>query len=355
MKFLIAAGGTGGHIFPALALIEKIQENPKNKCLYVGTTDRMENEIVPSMGIPFKSIKIHGLSKNLIKNINNIKDIIKSIKSANEIIKEFKPDYVVAFGGYVTFPVIVAAHKNKIPVFLHEQNVIPGKVNKFLATYAKRIFISFKETEKYFDNKKVFYSGNPCMESAINIKRHNKEDMGFDRDKKLILIVMGSEGSSVVNEKLFDFLRNFNEQDKEILFITGKKQYATINNNLKVPSSVKIMPFYKGLPALMKDSDLLVSRAGASTISEIIATNTPSILIPSPYVANNHQYYNALALSEAGVSILLEQENLTKEVLLNNINKILNNTKEFNSIKLKIDKMEKPNSSTIMYEEIIKK
>lgn len=355
MKFLIVAGGTGGHIFPALALIDKIKEDPKNKYLYIGTTDRMENEIVPSMGIPYKSLKIHGLSKNLLKNFKNIKDVLNSIKEAGKIIKEFEPDFVVCFGGYVTFPVIVAANKKKIPVFLHEQNVIPGKVNKFLSFYAKKIFISFKESEKYFNAKKIVYSGNPCMEKAKNIKKHNKTELGFDKDKKLILIVMGSEGSSVVNEKMLDFLRSFNETDKEILFITGKKQYNTLNNNLIVPHNIKIVPFYMDLPALMKSSDLIISRAGASTISEIIATSIPSILIPSPYVANNHQYYNALALKELGVSKMLEQDRLTKETLLDEIKSILDNENEVSRIKNTLNAMDKPDPSTIIYNEIIKK
>lgn len=354
MKFLIVAGGTGGHIFPALSLIEKIKEDPKNNYLYVGTTDRMENEIVPSLGIPYKALKIHGLSKNIYKNIKNIKDIFLSIKEASSIIKEFKPDAVVGFGGYVTLPVIIAAHKNKVPIYLHEQNVIPGKVNKLLSLYSKKVFTSFKESEKYFKSKKIIYSGNPCLERAKKIRKHNKTDLGFDKDKKLILIVMGSEGSTAMNEKLLEFLRSFNEPNKEILFITGKRQYNALSNNLKVPSSIKIIPFYKDLPALMKDSDLIISRAGASTISEIIATSTPSILIPSPYVANNHQYYNALSLKDMGISIMIEQANLSKEVLLDNIKKLLDNKKEYERIKEKLEFIEKPNSSTIIYNGIIK-
>ncbi len=354
MKFLIVAGGTGGHIFPALALIDKIKEDKKNEYLYVGTTDRMENEIVPSLGIPYKSLEIHGLNKNIFKNFKNLKAIARSIKESKKIIREFKPDAVVCFGGYVTLPVILAAYKNKIPVFLHEQNVIPGKTNKYLSLFSKKVFISFKESEKYFSSKKVIYSGNPCLERAKKIKKHNKCDLGFDRKKKLILIVMGSEGSIVMNEKILDFLRSFNEEDKEILFITGKRQYNILNNNLKVPTNVKIISFYKDLPALMKDSDLIISRAGASTISEIIATNIPSILIPSPYVANNHQYYNALSLKNAGVSIMIEQSNLSKELIQNNIKKILDNELEYKKIKEKLEFIEKPNSSTIMYDKIIK-
>lgn len=354
MRFLIVAGGTGGHIFPALSLIEKIKEDPKNKYLYVGTTDRMESEIVPKLGISYEGLEVHGLKKNLIKDTKNIKDIFSAVKKSKQIIKDFKPDVVVGFGGYVTFPVILAAHKNKIPVFLHEQNVIPGKSNKLLSMYSRKIFISFEESKKYFKEKKIIYSGNPCLERAKKIRKHNKTELGFDRNKKLILIVMGSEGSKAMNEKLLEFLRTFNESDKEILFLTGRRQYNALSNNLIVSSNVKIMSFYNDLPGLMKDSDLIISRAGASTISEIIATNIPSILIPSPYVANNHQYYNALSLKDMGVSIMIEQDNLTKEVLLENVKKILDNKEENKRIKEKLEFIPKLNSSTIMYEEIIK-
>ncbi len=354
MKFIIVAGGTGGHIFPALSLIEKITENKNNEVLYIGTTDRMESEIVPSKGIPYKGIQVHGIKKNIIKDFKNIFDILSSVKECKKIISEFKPDAVVAFGGYVTFPVALAAHKLKVPVFLHEQNVIPGKTNKLLSKISKKIFTSFEESNKYFKNKKIIYSGNPCLERAKNIKKHNKVELGFDKNKKLILIVMGSEGSTAMNEILLDYLRGFNENDKEILFITGKRQYNDLNNNLKVSSSIKLVPFYNDLPGLMKSADLIISRAGASTISEIIGTSIPSILIPSPYVANNHQYYNALSLSNMGISIMIEQKDFTKKLLEDTVSKILDD-KEFNkSLKEKLEFMEKPNPSTIMYNEIIK-
>ena len=170
MKFIISAGGTGGHIFPALSLIEKIMENKTNEVLYIGTTDRMESEIVPSEGIPYKGLKVHGVKKNLIKNFQNIFDIRSSYKECKKIIKEFKPDAVIGFGGYVTFPVVMAAHKYNIPVFLHEQNVIPGKTNKLIAKFSKKIFISFEESSKYFGKEKSIYS-------LKNILRRQKKEL----------------------------------------------------------------------------------------------------------------------------------------------------------------------------------
>ena len=354
MKFIIVAGGTGGHIFPALSLVEKILENKSNEVLYIGTTDRMESEIIPSKGIPYMGITVHGIKKNLIKDFKNIFDISKSTKECIKTIEEYKPNAVIGFGGYVSFPVILAARKCKVPIYLHEQNVIPGKTNKLISKFSKKIFVSFEESSKYFKKDKVIYSGNPCQERAKSIKKHNKNELGFDKSKKLILIVMGSEGSTAMNEILLDYLREFNEPDKEILFITGKRQFNDLNNNLKVSSSVKLVPFYEDLPGLMKSADLIISRAGASTISEIISTHIPSILIPSPYVANNHQYYNALALKETGGSVMIEQKDFTKELLSETVNNILDN-KEVNKMMIeKLEFIDKLTPSTIIYNEIIK-
>ena len=181
-------------------------------------------------------------------------------------------------------------------------------------------------------NVKILYI-HPVSQRAIETKKYNKTDLGFSKDKKLIIIVMGSLGSTSVNERLLDFLRSYERDDTEILFITGKKSYADLNNNLIVPKSTKIVPFFENLPSLMKSADLIISRAGASTIAEIMATKTPSILIPSPYVANNHQYYNALDLVNKKISILIEEKDLDKNTLIKAIDEIFdeNTLKEIKS------------------------
>lgn len=349
MKVIVTAGGTGGHIYPALGVVEKLQADPKNEILYIGTTNRMESEIVPSLGIKYEGLEIYGLSKNLPKNIKNVKCIMSSYKKCKKIMKTFKPDYVIGFGGYVTFPVIMAAHKYKIKCALHEQNMIPGKTNKMLSKYADTTFISFEESSKYFKNKCVL-SGNPCGEKAELASKHDKTKLGFSPSKKLIIIVMGSLGSEVINRILSEFLENYKNNEREILFITGKGSYETFKN-LKVPKTVKIVPFYDNLSGLMKTCDLIISRAGASTISEIISLNLPSILIPSPYVANNHQYFNALDLKEKNVSIMLEQKDLSAETLTLKIDEAFLSEKE---TKEKLKKIPKLKASTIIVEEMKK-
>lgn len=349
MKVIITAGGTGGHIYPALGVIEKLMDDKTNEFLYIGTKDRMESELIPSLGIKYESLEIYGLTKNIKKNIKNMKCILSSYKKAKKIIKEYKPDYVIGFGGYVTLPVLIAAHKYKIRTGIHEQNKIPGKTNKILSKIVDTTFVSFESSKTEFSNK-VIYSGNPCAEKASLIKPHDKTKLGFNKDKKLIIIVMGSLGSETVNKKIIDFLKEYDDKNSEILFITGKNNYEEYKDT-KVSNNIKIVPFYNDLSGLMKSSDLIISRAGASTISEILAVNIPSILVPSPYVANNHQYYNALDLKEQNISIMLEEKDLNTNSLKKAIQEIL---KKEDEIKNKIEKLPKLKASTIIVEEIKK-
>ena len=352
MKFILTAGGTGGHIYPALSVLDEIKKDKKNEYLYIGTEDRMESELIPGMGIPFVGLEIYGLSKtDMIRNIKNLGCIVSSYKKCLKIMDEFKPDAVIAFGGYVTLPVCLAAKKRKVKVFLHEQNMLPGKTNIFLSKYADAVFTSFKDGMRKLKCKNIIYTGNPVSQRAIECKKYNKTNLGFTKEKKLIVIVMGSLGSTSVNERLLDFLRSYERDDTEILFITGKKSYADLNNNLIVPKSTKIVPFFDNLPSLMKSADLIISRAGASTIAEIMATKTPSILIPSPYVANNHQYYNALDLVNKKISILIEEKDLDKNTLIKAIDEIFDES-TLKEIKDNLKEIKDMSSSTIIVNNI---
>ena len=323
MRVIVTAGGTGGHIYPALSIINKIkEENPNSKFLYIGTTDRMEKDIVPSFGIPFFGIEICGLQKN-IKGIKSIFLFLKAIGTCKKKIKEFKPDIVIGVGGYVTAPVIYAAKKLGIKTIVHEQNSIPGKSNKFLEKYTDRIMVSLPGSLKYFNKDKVVLTGNPRSEEAKEAKKVKKEDLGFD-NKKLVLIVMGSLGSMTINKTLKDCVTAFNGKDYNVILVTGKNYYPEYEK-LDIPSNVHVEPFLDNMINILKSCDLIVSRAGASTIAEITGLGVPSILVPSPYVANNHQYYNAKELEDAGGSIILEEKDFNKDTLLETIDQILEN------------------------------
>jgi len=354
MKVIITAGGTGGHIYPALAIINKIKElEPKSEFVYIGTHNRMEKDIVPNYNIPYESLEIYGLTKNIGRDIKDVYLILKAYNKCKKIIKDFKPDIVIGVGGYVTFPVILAAKKLNIKTFIHEQNSIPGKSNKILERFVDAIGVSFKDSKKYFKNQnKVYFTGNPCSENAIDNKKVSKTKYGIKTNSKLVLIVSGSLGSNVVNNKMKDYLNSVSKKDYEIIYITGKNYYEEFSKN-KFPKNVHLFPYIENMSALLKDVDVIVSRAGASSLSEILALKVPSVIIPSPYVANNHQYYNALSISENNACIMIEEKNLNKEILSNSIDKCLD--KEFSKkLKTNMDDMIVKNSSTEIYN-IIKK
>ena len=355
MKVIISAGGTGGHIYPALAIINKIEEKePNSEFLYIGTHNRMEKDIVPNYGIPFKSIKIYGFNrKNPFKNIKTIFSIFSAFRKAKKIIKEYNPDVVIGVGGYVTVPVIYSAKKLGYKTFIHEQNSCPGKANLFLSKYVDKVFVSFESTCKLFPNNAIF-TGNPCSEDAKNKVAIKKEELHLSSNKKLVLFVMGSLGSNKVNEILYKTMNQFKEKEYEILFVTGKKSYENMKS-LEYPSNVKVVPFINEMTKVLKCTDLIVSRAGASTLSEIISLKVPSILIPSPYVTDNHQYKNAIDLVNQKAAILIEEKDLKQTILVDTIDKILSDSKIIEEMKKNLLKFDCEDSATKIYDAIKEK
>jgi len=355
MKVVISAGGTGGHIYPALAIIDKIKEKePNSEFLYIGTHNRMEKDIIPKRNIPFEAIEIYGFNrKNLFKNFKTIACLIKSKKRCHELIKKFNPDIVIGVGGYVTTPVILEAHKLGIKTFIHEQNSIPGKANKFLSKYASLIGVSFKSTLNEFNTKNVIFTGNPCSENALNCKQITKKTYNLSENKKLVLIVMGSLGAEKVNDYLSKTMSLFNGKDYEVLFVTGNNSYEKLKN-IKKSTNVHIVPYIDNLTGIMKNTDLIVSRAGASTLSEIMALNIPSILIPSPYVPNNHQYKNAMDLVNKDAALIIEEKDLEGDILVRTIDSLLSDSNKIKKIKTNLRELSIKNSATMIYEEIRK-
>ncbi len=352
MRVIVSAGGTGGHIYPALAIINKIKkEEPNSEFLYIGTHNRMENDIVPKAGIPFESIEIYGFSKNIIKNFKTAGCLVKSYKRCKDLIREFNPDVVIGVGGYVTAPVIFAAKKLGYKTVIHEQNSLPGKSNQFLSKYSDLVCVSFKNSMKYFSNNNVVFTGNPCSEDAILKKPIKKSVFGISDDRKLVLIVMGSLGSSRINDYLISVMSLFNNKDYDVLFVTGSKSYDDVSKN-SFPNNVHVVPYVDGMTGLMKNVDLIVSRAGASTMSEIIALGLPSILIPSPYVANNHQYKNALDLVNENGSVMIEEKDLKGDILVRKIDELLNDEEKIKDMKKNLKSMMVDGSASLIYENI---
>lgn len=350
MRVIISAGGTGGHIYPALAIINKIKElEPNSEFLYIGTHNRMEKDIVPLYNIPFKSIKIYGFDrKNILNNFRTLYCFIDSYNKCKKIIKEFNPDIVIGVGGYVTGPVLKAANKLGYKTFIHEQNSVAGKANIYLSKFVDKIGISFESSKSYFPSDKVVLTGNPCGENALTTGIESKDKYGLDNNKKLVLFVMGSLGASKVNDVLIDTMPKFMGKDYEILYVTGKNDYDKISK-LKFPSNVKVVPYIENMTRIMKNTDIIVSRSGASTLSEIMALNIPSILIPSPYVPNNHQYKNAMDLVNHNAAEIVEESNLTSDILVTMIDNLINNVDKKNEFKKNLKTLNIPDSSTRIY------
>ncbi len=351
MRVIISAGGTGGHIYPALAIIDKIKEKePNSEFLYIGTHNRMEKDIVPERGIPFETIEIYGFQrKHLLKNFKTIKCFMKGIKEVKHMMKEFKPDVVIGVGGYVTGPVIYAAKKLGYPTFIHEQNSVPGKANLFLSKYTDKIGVSFKTTMKHFPEYKTIFTGNPCSEAARASKKADKTKYGLSKDKKLVYIVMGSLGSSKMNEILVKTMNLFQNKEYEILFVTGKDSYETVSKN-KFPRNVFVVPYIENQIEMMHHADIMITRCGATTLSEIIALKIPSILIPSPYVPDNHQYKNAMDFIKQDAAVLLEEKDLKGDILVRTVDTMIKDSERLKMMQKNLETLDIPNSATIIYE-----
>ncbi|MBR1968927.1 MAG: undecaprenyldiphospho-muramoylpentapeptide beta-N-acetylglucosaminyltransferase [Clostridia bacterium] len=333
MRVLLTGGGTAGHINPAIAIANYIKEKEANsEFLFVGTEHGLEKTLVPKCGYNIKFINVMGLRRSLtLENVKVLYNYIKSFSDAKKIIKEFKPDIVIGTGGYVCASVVKMASKMKIPTLIHEQNVFPGLAVKMLSNDADITAISFSETREMMKAKKMVETGNPLRPNLFKEidKKALMEEYGFE-DKKLVLVFGGSLGAPCINKALAEMLKS--SPDFNIIASTGEKNYENTMKYLKElgvdtekMKNVKILPYLYNMEDVFGAADLIVGRAGAITVSEITALGKAAILIPSPYVAHNHQEYNARYLEKKGASRVILENELTGEVLLKNIKEITGN------------------------------
>lgn len=320
MKAVLSCAGTGGHIYPAIAIADKIRRmEPYSRILFIGTKKGMENRLVPGAGFEIKGIDASGFNRrNLLKNFKTAADLVRGGREAEKILKSFGPDVVIGTGGYVTGTVVRKASKLGIPCFIHEQNVVPGMANKMLEKYVQKVFISFEDSRDHFQEKdKLVFSGNPIrkeflIEDAADARRQlSLEDGDF-----AILITGGSLGAEVPNMASLELIRRLcgDRKGAKVFFVTGKRYYEEIKGKVDAVEGaegfVRVIDYADNMPVLMSAADLIVSRAGAIALSEITASGKPSVLIPSPNVTNNHQYYNAKALADTGAAVLIEESSL---------------------------------------------
>lgn len=363
MKIVISGGGTGGHIYPALALVREIQKTNKDvSFLYIGTEDGLESKLVTRENIPFKSIEITGFKRKLsFENVKTVMRFLKGVADSKKMIREFKPDVVIGTGGYVCGPVVYAASKLNIPTIIHEQNSVPGLTNKFLSRYVDRIAVCFEEAKAFFPANKVVLTGNPRASEVLGQDGNKgKQAVGLDLSLPTVLIVGGSRGARPINEAVLKSLTNLREKPYQVLYVTGDVHYEEVKKEMDLIGASKnviIKPFIHNMPEVLAGVDLVVARAGATTLAEITSLGIPSILIPSPYVTNNHQEKNARALSDHGAAILMLQSELNGTKLVEQMDEILLNETKLQAMKMAAKKLGIPDAATQLYRlmnEIIK-
>lgn len=317
MKILISGGGTGGHIFPAISIANAVRRrHPETEILFVGATGRMEMEKVPSAGYDIEGLPVAGFDrKHLWRNFAVVIKLLKSMWKARKIIRRFRPDIAVGVGGYASGPMLKAAQKYGVPTLLQEQNSYAGVTNKLLAAKAKAICVAYPDMERFFPKEKIVMTGNPVRSDLLTsglTKEDAKKALGFDSDKPLVLIVGGSLGARTINQSIAPALDILTENGIQIMWQCGKfyiDEFAYLEEGRK---GVKIMPFISDMATAYKAADLVVARAGAGTISELQLLGLPSVLIPSPNVAEDHQTKNAYALSSRNAAVMISDKDAPK-------------------------------------------
>jgi UDP-N-acetylglucosamine--N-acetylmuramyl-(pentapeptide) pyrophosphoryl-undecaprenol N-acetylglucosamine transferase len=353
MKVIIGAGGTGGHLYPSLALVEYIKkQNPSTEFLFVGTKDRLEAMVVPELGYTYEGLYVRGMSGNPLQKAIAGWVFIKSIFQAKKIIKKFKPDIVIGFGGYPSASIVKAASMLGIKTMIHEQNSIVGLTNKILIKNVDAIVCCYQKAYDSFPKEKTYLYGNPRASVVVTNKPKDIfEKYHLDRSKPLVVIVMGSLGSESINKIMGDALKAFQTEPYQVLYVTGKPYFSSMKETLgNINDNIHLVPYIDDMPSLMAYADIMVSRAGASTIAEITAIGLPSILIPSPYVAANHQEYNASELVKQGAADMILEKDLTTSELVTKINQMLNDKIALESMRKKATALGKPKAVEDMYQ-----
>lgn len=342
MRVLFAGGGTGGHVYPALALARYLREQKKAEILFIGTERGMEKQIVPAAGFTLEVIPVIGLERRLSLRLAQTAYLAaKGVVQARKILNTFRPDVVVGTGGYVAGPVVLAAKLSRIPTVIHEQNAIPGLTNIWLSRLANRVCLSLEGSEKYFPRpEKTILTGNPRATEAVLAAADFSAALEphLDPDRPVLLCVGGSHGAAKVNEAFSGSLELIlTACDVQIVYITGPQYYERIKKQTESQSKrfagrLHILPYHRQLPRLLARTDLVVSRAGATTLAEITALGVPAVLIPSPNVTNNHQEYNAQILAEKGAALLIREQNLSVAGLATRLVELLTNQRQLHKM-----------------------
>ncbi len=361
LRVIISGGGTGGHIFPAISIANAIREQvPSAKLLFVGAEGRMEMQRVPAAGYDIKGLPICGFDrKNLLKNVVVLYKIWKSQRMAKKIIKDFKPMVAVGVGGYASGPTLNKAASMGIPCLIQEQNSYAGVTNKLLAKKARKICVAYEGMERFFPAEKIMLTGNPVRQALLEttISREDAlKSFGLQSDRKTVLLVGGSLGARTINESVLGHLKEIEASGLQFIWQTGKYYSEHIAEQLRQqgqPANLKVMDFITDMGAAYQAADLVISRAGASSISEFCLIGKPVILVPSPNVAEDHQTKNAMALVNRGAALFVSDQDAPAKLVKLAIETV-NDDAKLKSLRENVLKMALPDSAAIIAREVIK-
>lgn len=362
-KVIISGGGTGGHIYPAIAIAKKILEISKDsEILFVGAKGRMEMEKVPEEGFEIVGLNVVGIQRSMSINafLKNLKFpflLLKSFNHARKIIKDFQPNIVVGVGGYASGPTLRMAHSLKIPTLIQEQNSYAGLTNKWLSKKTKKICVAYENMNQFFEKNKLVLTGNPVRKDIENLDAKLSEAKTYFKvfkDEKVILILGGSLGAKSINEGILNSIHTIKDQPIKLIWQVGKRYFESIENQLNqinIPN-VKALAFIKRMDLAYSLADIVISRAGALSISELTLAGKPSILVPSPNVSEDHQTKNAMSLVNKSAAILVEDKQT--DSLLKTAMDLLKEENQLNTISKNAKKMGMPNASEDIVNEIFK-
>lgn len=336
MKIIVSGGGTGGHIYPALTLIDAVKAKRADaEFLYVGTELGLEADIVPKAGINFTALKLEGGFERhfTLENFKRAANAILSVRNARAIVKNFRPDVVVGTGGYVCGPILLAASLMKIPTLIQEQNAVAGITNKILSKFVSKIAVGTEPALRNFPAAKTVYTGNPIRAEVLNATREDGlAEFNFRKNLPVVLISGGSRGARAINNAMVDILVEAAKNPvAQFLHATGKAEFEAVTQKLRDAGfnfdapNVKVVPYLYNMPRAMAMADLAIFRAGATGLAELTARGVPAILVPYPFAAENHQEFNAQALVRAGAARMILNKDLNAEILKATLDELLAN------------------------------
>ena len=359
-KVIISGGGTGGHIFPAVSIANEIRNRfPDAEILFIGAEDRMEMERVPAAGYKIVGLPVSGLNRtHIFKNFGVIIKLMKSLRMAKKIIREFKPDIAIGVGGYASGPTLWMASSLNIPILIQEQNSYAGVTNKLLGKRASKICVAYRGMDKFFPEDRIVMTGNPVRRDLENVREKDSEALGYfglEAGKPVLLIVGGSLGARTINQGVEKGLKSLIDAGIQIIWQTGKFHYDSIKEKLKDTNykGLWFSDFISRMDYAYATADLVVSRAGAGTISELCLMKKPAILVPSPNVAEDHQTKNACALSENNAAVLIP-DNVAKDMLIPSAIELLGNKEKLNNLSEHIALFAQYNSAERIVDEAVK-